>query len=113
MRVDFDRWESTAVSPRLAKAGVPVVPLGQGFASLFAPTKVLQTAILRGELADNGSPLLRWSAGNTTVIADEAGNIEPVKADRKRNENISTTSSRAAWLWTESCEKRQVERLSR
>jgi phage terminase large subunit-like protein len=85
MRVSFDRWGSTAVSQRLTDAGLAMVPLGQGFASLSAPTKALQTAILRNELEHDGSPLLRWQAANCTVIADNAGNIKPVKADRLRH----------------------------
>ena len=90
-RVSFDRWGSTAVSQRLTDAGIPMVPLGQGFASLSAPTKALQAAILRTELEHNGSPLLRWQASNTTVITDVAGNLKPVKADRhKRRRHIDS-----------------------
>ncbi len=85
MRVCFDRWGSTAVSQRLTDAGLMMVPIGQGFASLSAPTKELQAATLRGELEHDGSPLLRWQAANCTVIADNAGNIKPVKADRFRH----------------------------
>lgn len=85
MRVSFDRWGSTAVSQRLTDAGVMMVPIGQGFASLSAPTKALQTAILRGELEHDGSPLLRWQASNCTVMTDPAGNIKPIKADRNRH----------------------------
>ena len=91
MRVSFDRWGSTAVSQRLTDEGITMVPLGQGFASLSAPTKALQAAVLRRELEHDGSPLLRWQAQNTTVIADNAGNIKPVKADRlKRRRHIDS-----------------------
>lgn len=90
-RVSFDRWGSTAVSQRLTDAGVLMVPMGQGFASMSAPTKALQAAILQGEVEHNGSPLLRWQASNCTVLSDNAGNLKIVKADRfKRRRHIDS-----------------------
>ena len=85
LRISFDRWGSTSVSQQLTEAGLLMVQTGQGFASLSAPTKALQASILRGELAHNGCPLLRWQASNCIVQSDAAGNIKPVKQDRFRH----------------------------
>lgn len=85
IRISFDRWGSTSVSQTLTDEGLLMVATGQGFASLSAPTKALQTAILRRELEHDGSPLLRWQAANCTVESDAAGNIKPVKQDRHRH----------------------------
>jgi phage terminase large subunit-like protein len=84
-RITYDRWGSTAVSQELTREGLTMVELGQGFASLSQPTKMLQAAVLRGELAHNGNSLLRWQAANCTVASDAAGNIKPVKQDRFRH----------------------------
>jgi phage terminase large subunit-like protein len=84
-RISFDRWGSTAVSQELSQGGLPLVPFGQGFASMSAPTKALQTAVLAKKILHNGCPLLRWQAANCTVQSDAAGNIKPVKQDRFRH----------------------------
>ena len=81
-RISFDRWGSVAVEQELTAAGVPMVLFGQGFAFMSAPTKELQTRILRKELAHNGCPLLRWQASNCIVSGDAAGNLKIVKQDR-------------------------------
>lgn len=84
-RLSFDRWGATAVSQRLAEEGVVVTPMGQGYASMSAPVKALQTAILRGQLEHEPSLLLRWQAANCTVRQDDLGNIRFVKQDRFRH----------------------------
>jgi len=84
-RISFDRWGSTSVSQELTSDGLPLVPFGQGFASMSAPTKALQTAVMRQSIVHNGCPLLRWQAANCTVQSDAAGNIKPVKQDRFRH----------------------------
>jgi phage terminase large subunit-like protein len=84
-RISFDRWGSTSVSQQLTTDGLPMVPFGQGFASMSAPTKALQTAVMRKQIIHSGCPLLRWQAANCTVQSDAAGNIKPVKQDRFRH----------------------------
>ena len=51
----------------------------QGFASLTAPSKSFETAVLSKRLHHNGSPVLRWNVANVSVETDEAGNIRPSK----------------------------------
>jgi len=53
--------------------------IGQGFASMFAPTKRLLELVLTGELAHGGNPVLRWMASNVIVQMDPAGNVKPDK----------------------------------
>jgi phage terminase large subunit-like protein len=84
-RISFDRWGSTSVSQELTADGLPLVPVGQGFASMSAPTKALQAAVMQKQISHNGCPLLRWQAANCTVQSDPAGNIKPVKQDRFRH----------------------------
>ena len=51
----------------------------QGFASLSAPTKSLEAAILGRRLRHDGHPVLRWCISNVAVETDPAGNLKPSK----------------------------------
>jgi phage terminase large subunit-like protein len=50
--------------------------LRQGFASLSAPTKSLEKAILSRALRHDGHPVLRWTISNVAVESDAAGNLK-------------------------------------
>jgi phage terminase large subunit-like protein len=56
-----------------------MVPFGQGFLSMGAPTAEIHRKLLAGELQHGGDPVARWAAGNVTVSTDPAGNIKPDK----------------------------------
>jgi phage terminase large subunit-like protein len=76
----FDRWNAQQLVTQLTGDGFEMVELGQGFASLSAPTKRLLELVLSGELAHGGNPVLRWMASNVMVATDPAGNIKPDKS---------------------------------
>lgn len=78
--VAFDPWNATDLVSRLEKQdGVRCVPMRQGFASLSAPTKSLEKAILARHLRHDGHPVLRWCVSNVAVDSDPAGNLKPSK----------------------------------
>jgi phage terminase large subunit-like protein len=78
--VAFDPWNATDLVSRLEKQdGVRCVPMRQGFASLSAPTKSLEKAILARQLRHDGHPVLRWCVSNVAVDSDPAGNLKPSK----------------------------------
>jgi phage terminase large subunit-like protein len=52
---------------------------GQGYASMTAPSKMLEGRIVDGTLRHGGHPVLRWMAGNVAAEMDAAGNIKPSK----------------------------------
>lgn len=81
--VAFDRWNSAAIVTKLADAGLTMVQLGQGFASMSTPSKELYRLILDRKLSHGGQPVLRWNAENVIVVSDDAGNIKPSKARSK------------------------------
>jgi phage terminase large subunit-like protein len=82
--VAFDPWNATDLVTRLQQQdGLPCVSMRQGFASLSAPTKSLEQAILSRRLRHDGHPVLRWNVSNVAVETDSAGNLRP-------NKNIST-----------------------
>lgn len=78
--IPYDPWNATDLVSRLLQDGLPCVPIRQGFASLTAPTKSLEAAILSKRLRHDGHPILRWNIGNVVVEQDAAGNYKLSKA---------------------------------
>ena len=89
----FDRWNAQQLVNNLMSDGAPMITMGQGFASMSAPTKDLQRLIKVGARVDDdgvpvkplvrhgGNPLLRWMVDNFAVAMDPAGNVKPDKAN--------------------------------
>lgn len=84
--IAYDRWNATQLVNDLVSDGAPMVTMGQGFASMSAPTKDLQRLVLTGTkerpvIRHGGNPLLRWMVDNFAVAMDPAGNVKPDKAN--------------------------------
>jgi len=77
--IAFDRWGATKLSQDLTDAGFLMVPFGQGFGSMSAPTKELMNLVLSKKIRHGGHPILRWNCDNLVVRTDPAGNIKPDK----------------------------------
>jgi phage terminase large subunit-like protein len=76
----FDPWNATDLVTRLQEQdGFTCVPMRQGFASLSAPTKSLEKAILSKQLRHDGHPVLRWCVSNVSVETDATGNLKVSK----------------------------------
>ena len=89
--IAIDRWNSTQLQIQLMGDGFDVVPFGQGFASMTAPTKELERMVRSGELIHFGNPVLDWCASNVAVEIDSAGNLKPSK--KKSTEKIDAIVS--------------------
>lgn len=77
--IAYDRWNATQLTTQLEGDGFVMVPFGQGFASMAAPTKEL-LGLLTGDRMQHGTnPVARWMASNVTVRTDPAGNQKPDK----------------------------------
>jgi phage terminase large subunit-like protein len=76
----YDRWNATQLVTQLLGDGANMVPVGQGYASLSAPTKEWLGRIAAGKVRHGGNPVLRWMAANLVVEQDPAGNLKPSKA---------------------------------
>lgn len=84
--IAYDRWNAQQLVNNLMSAGAPMVTMGQGFASMSAPTKDFQRLVLTGSpehpvIRHGGNPLLRWMVDNLAVVMDPAGNVKPDKAN--------------------------------
>ncbi|WP_170019200.1 terminase TerL endonuclease subunit [Campylobacter sp. RM16190] len=78
----YDRWNSTKIITNLTNEGLNLSPFGQGYASMSAPTKAIQTLALAGKINHFGNPILRWMISNVEIIRDSAENI---KADKSKS----------------------------
>ncbi|MCV7100072.1 terminase large subunit [Mycobacterium palustre] len=91
--IAYDRWNAQQLVNDLLNDGAPMITMGQGFASMSAPTKDLQRLIKLGAKVDDdglpvrpvirhgGNPLLRWEVDNFAVAMDPAGNVKPDKTN--------------------------------
>lgn len=84
--IAVDRWSSQQIQNQLTGDGFEMVPFGQGFASMSAPSKELEKLIIGGSLRHNNNPVLRWMASNVSIETDAAENIKPSKS--KSSERI-------------------------
>jgi phage terminase large subunit-like protein len=78
--IAFDRTFAGEIVQKLMAEGLTMVPFGQGFLSMGAPTAEIHRKLLSGQLQHGGEPVARWAAGNVTVATDPAGNLKPDKA---------------------------------
>ena len=83
LEIAFDRWGATQMVQDLEGMGFTVVPFGQGYSSMSAPTKEFYKILMERNMVHGGHPVLRWMAGNVVIDTDPAGNIKVTKARSK------------------------------
>lgn len=84
--IAVDRWNATQLTTQLEGDGFDVIGFGQGFASMSAPTKELESRIIGKTLRHGDNPVMAWMASNVMVEQDAAGNMKPSK--KKSTEKI-------------------------
>lgn len=93
--VAIDRYNATHLTTQLVAAGIDVKPFGQGFLSMSAPSKLLETLIIAKKLRHAGNPVLAWQMSNVQIKVDDAGNIKPSK---KHSSSIGRIDSAVALI---------------
>lgn len=83
LEIAVDRWNATQMIQNLEGEGFTIIPFGQGFSSMSAPTKEFYRLLMEGRIIHGGNPVLRWMAGNVVIDTDPAGNIKVTKAKSK------------------------------
>ena len=83
LEIAVDRWNATQMIQNLEGEGFTIVPFGQGFSTMSAPTKEFYRLLMEGRIIHGGNPVLRWMAGNVVIDTDPAGNIKVTKAKSK------------------------------
>jgi len=87
--IAYDQWNATEIIQRLTDAGLVMVPIRQGFASMSGPMKQTEALVYAGKLHHGGNPVLRWMADNVQASIDPAGNMKPDKGrSRERIDGI-------------------------
>ena len=86
VEIAADRWNATQIITQLEGDGFVMVPFGQGFASMGAPTKEFEVLVNKGIVRHGGNPIYRWMASNVAVKMDPAGFLKPDKS--KSSEKI-------------------------
>lgn len=81
--VAFDTWNSTHLANELLEKDVPMVKLPQNFGGLSPGAKHIERLVYSKRLRHSGNPVLRWCAGNVTLLIDSNENIKP---DKKRSQ---------------------------
>lgn len=83
--ISYDRKFMTDVVNGLMNEGYDEIcyPFGQGFISMNAPMKELESLILKSEINHGGNPITRWQSSNVVAVEDDAGNIKPSKKKSK------------------------------
>jgi len=87
-KVLIDRWNSTQFAVSLAGKGIDVLGYSQSFATMSAPTKLLENLIISGKLRHNGNKILTSMAGAVSVKSDPSGNIRPIKPQHGAGQKI-------------------------
>lgn len=77
--IAYDRWGAAQTRQNLEGAGFTMVDMGQGYASMSAPTKELLKLVISRKLRHGGQAVLRWMADNLVVRSDASGNQKPDK----------------------------------
>ena len=90
-KVAYDRYNSTQIAIDLTNDGAPLVPYGQGFVSMSAPTKQLEVLVRSGKLKHDGDKVLAWALQNVELRTDPAGNVKP---DKGKSDGKGTRQSK-------------------
>lgn len=78
--ISFDRWNASKLVKELRDEGIVMVEMGQGYASMSAPSKSLLDEATDCNLMTGGNGALRTQISFTSATSDPAGNIKPDKS---------------------------------
>ena len=102
--IHYDRWNSSQLVNNLVEKGAPMIPFGQGFRSMAAPTKEFERLALRGDIKHFNNPVFDWMLQNVQIERNAEDQIKISK--RKSREKIdgvaALVNAIGAWLIDES-----------
>jgi phage terminase large subunit-like protein len=98
--LNYDRFAATQIITHLSDEGIEVNGFGQGFVSMNAPTKMLETLALQKKINHENDPVLRWMLSNVALQIDAAGNIKCDKGkSRERIDGVvALVMAIGAWI---------------
>lgn len=75
--IAIDRWNAHQIEQELKDEGITMVPYGQNYRDMSAPSKKLEVLLASRMLHTFNNPALRWMASNVAAETDALGNIRP------------------------------------
>ena len=84
--IAYDRWRMEDLIQIASDDGYPlpeIVPFGQGYKDMSPALEMFETALLNGNVAHNGHPIMTMCAANAVTVSDAAEN-------RKLDKNKAT-----------------------
>ncbi|MFN9111909.1 MAG: terminase TerL endonuclease subunit, partial [Bacteroidota bacterium] len=97
--IAYDRFNSSQPVAELTEAGMEMVPFGQGYVMMNAPTRELERLALNGNLRHGGNPVMRWQVGNVVLTKDPAGNVKMDKSRSADKIDGPVAAAMAVGLW--------------
>lgn len=102
--IHYDRWNSSQLVNNLTEKNAPMIPFGQGFRSMAAPTKEFERLALRGDIKHFNNPVFDWMLQNVQIERNAEDQIKISK--RRSREKIDGVAALinaiGAWLIVES-----------
>lgn len=96
----YDRWNAANITNHLTDHGINAVGFGQGFASMSAPTKMIETLSLQKKINHENDPVLRWMCSNVAITKDAADNykIDKSKSRERVDGMVALAMAIGAWM---------------
>lgn len=95
--VNFDPWNGTESAAKLNDAGVKMVEMRQGYATMNPACKYFESALYSRRLLHGDNPATNWMAENIQVAMDPAGNIKPDKGASEQRIDGIVAGIMATW----------------
>lgn len=80
----YDPWNARQLVAHLEDDGMEMVEFRQGFATLSAPTKEFEKAVLDQTVQHEANPVMGWNVSCVELECDPAGNVKPSKKKLQR-----------------------------
>lgn len=108
----FDSWNSSDLRKRLEDSGLEdiLLPFRQGFASMSAPVKEIETQVLKGALNHGGNPVLNWMMSNVAIAKDASDNvkIDKAKSSEKVDGMVALAMAFGAYMAAKKTDEAQI-----
>lgn len=80
--IGFDRWNAQETVNELIEGGVPMVEVPQNTGGMYPGSRKLEELVYAKRFRHGGNHVLRWAAGNVSLLYDSNDNFRP---DKKRS----------------------------
>lgn len=111
--IAYDKWRATQLAHQLMKDGANIIEVGGGIATMNAPMREVEAALVSGRLLHADDPCLNWMAGN--VVAKEfKGCLTPMKEgnDRKIDGMVAILMAMSRAILADAVEPSLLDRLT-